>query len=95
MQELEAEVATLQQEMDAQKKQDEDLDKFIRNAKKYAGIETLDGYTLHELVSAIYVGAPDKSSGKRRQHIHIKYNGVGFIPLDELMKDELVEKEPA
>ena len=23
---------------------------------------------------------------KRVQHIHIKYDGLGFIPLDELMK---------
>lgn len=52
------------------------------------GIEELDGYTLRELVSAIYVDAPDKSSGKRVQHIHIKYDGLGFIPLDELMKKE-------
>ncbi len=40
------------------------------------------------LVQAIYVEAPDKSSGKRRQSIHIKYDGMGFIPLDELMKGE-------
>ena len=42
---------------------------------------------MHELVSAVYVDAPDKSIGKRRQHIHIKYDGLGFIPLDELMKE--------
>ena len=30
------------------------------------GIETLDPYTLRELVQAIYVEAPDKLSGKRR-----------------------------
>ncbi|XBA10690.1 hypothetical protein PXT33_001970 [Faecalibacterium taiwanense] len=35
-------------------------------------------------MSAIYVDAPDKSSGKRVQHIHIKYDGLGYIPLDEL-----------
>ena len=52
------------------------------------GIEELDGYALRELVSAIYVDAPDKSSGKRVQHIHIKYDGLGFIPLNELMKKE-------
>ena len=51
-------------------------------------IETLDPYALRELVSAIYAEAPDKSSGKRRQSIHIKYDGLGFIPLDELMKKE-------
>ena len=45
-------------------------------------------FALRELVSAIYVGAPDKSSGKRVQHIHIKYDGLGFIPLNELMKKE-------
>lgn len=52
------------------------------------GIDELDGYALRELVSAIYVDAPDKSSGKRVQHIHIKYDGLGFIPLNELMKKE-------
>lgn len=36
----------------------------------------------------LYVDAPDKSSSKCRQHIHIKYDGIGFIPLDELMKKE-------
>ena len=42
------------------------------------GIEELDGYALRELVSAIYVDAPVKSSGKRVQHILIKYDGLGF-----------------
>ena len=55
---------------------------------KYAAIETLEPYALRELVQAIYVEAPDKSSGKRRQNIHIKYDGLGFIPLDKLVKKE-------
>ena len=29
-----------------------------------------------------------RSSGAGSQHIHIKYDGLGFIPLDELMKKE-------
>ena len=45
-------------------------------------------YVAHELIKAIYVGAPDKSSGKRRQSIHIEYDLIGFIPLNELMKQE-------
>ena len=57
-------------------------------AHKYVGIETLDPYALRELVPSIYVEAPDKSSAKRRQSIHSKYDGLGFIPLDELMKGE-------
>ena len=28
----------------------------------------------------------DKSSSKRRQKIHIEYDGIGFIPLEELAK---------
>ncbi|MEA4965607.1 MAG: hypothetical protein VB055_07290 [Oscillospiraceae bacterium] len=39
-------------------------------------------------MSAIYVDVPDKSSGKQTQHIHIKYDGLGFIPLGELMKEK-------
>ena len=85
---MEAEAITLQQEIEVQERQNENLEKFIQKAHKYVGIEELDDYTLRELVSAIYVDAPDKSSGKRVQHIHIKYDGLGFIPLDELMKKE-------
>ena len=51
-------------------------------------IEEIDPYMFRELIQAIYVEAPDKSSGKHRQNIHIKYDGIGFIPLEELMKHE-------
>ena len=85
---LEAECITLRQEIEVQERQNENIEKFIQTAHKYVGIDELDGYVLRELVSAIYVDAPDKSSGKRVQHIHIKYDGLGFIPLNELMKEE-------
>ena len=45
-------------------------------------------YALRELVKGVYIEAPDKSSGKRRQNIRISYDLVGFIPLNELMKEE-------
>lgn len=85
---LEGECVTLRQEIEVQERQNENIEKFIQAAHKYVGIDELDGYALRELVSAIYVDAPDKSSGKRVQHIHIKYDGLGFIPLNELMKEE-------
>ena len=85
---LEAEVITLRQEIEVQERQNENVERFIQKARNYVGIETLDPYALRELVQAIYVDAPDKSTGKRRQHIHIKYDGIGFITLDELMKKE-------
>ena len=43
---------------------------------------------LRSLPRMIYVDAPDKTSGKRRQHIHIQYDGLGFIPLNELLTNE-------
>ncbi|MBR0162832.1 MAG: DUF4368 domain-containing protein [Oscillospiraceae bacterium] len=49
----------------------------------------LSSYTAHELIQAIYVGTPDKSSGKRCRSIHICYDLIGFIPLNELMKQEM------
>ena len=85
---LEVEAITLQQEIAVQERQNENIEKFIQKAHKYVGIEELDGYALRELVSAIYVDALDKFSGKRVQHIHIKYDGLCFIPLNELMKRE-------
>ena len=82
---LEGEAIHLREEIEVQEKQKEGIDQFIQAAKAHVGIEKLDGYVLHELVKAIYVGAPDRSSGRRVQHIYIEYNGIGFIPLNELM----------
>jgi hypothetical protein len=85
---LEDECVTLRQEIEVQERQNENIEKFIQTAHTYVGIDELDGYALRELVSAIYVDAPGKSSRKRVQHIHIKYDRLGFIPLNELMKEE-------
>ena len=85
---LEAEVVTLREEIQVQERQNENIEKFIQTAYKYVDIEELEPYALRELVQAIYVDAPDKSSGKRRQNVHIKYDGIGFIPLNELMQKE-------
>ena len=85
---LEAEVIALREEIQVQERQNENIEKFIQTAYKYVDIEELEPYALRELVQAIYVDAPDKSSGKRRQNVHIKYDGIGFIPLNELMQKE-------
>ena len=84
---LEQEVAQLQQELEVQEQQNENIEQFIRKVHKY---EDLTGLTrsLRDLVSGIYVSAPDKSTGKRRHSIHIKYDGIGFIPLEELTQRE-------
>ena len=82
---LEAEADRIRQEIEVQEAENDHLERFIEKARAYVGIKKLDGYILHELISAIYVSAPDKSSGHREQHIRIEYNGIGFIPIHELM----------
>ena len=85
---LEAEAITLQQEIEVQERQIENLEQFIQRVHKYEDLQELTPYALRELVKAIYIEAPDKSSGKRRQNIRISYDLVGFIPLNELVKEE-------
>ena len=87
-QDLKAVVESLRQEIEVQEQQNQNLDLFIERVQKYANLDELTPYAAHELIKAIYVGAPDKSSGKRRQSVYIQYDLIGFIPLDELMKQE-------
>lgn len=60
----------------------------IYKAKHYQDLNSLTPDALRDMVSAIYVGAPGKSSGKRQQKIEIYYDGAGFIPLNLLMQRE-------
>ena len=85
---LKAEVKGLQQQIHEQEQQAENIEQFVQRVKRNSTLTELTPYALRELVKAVYVDAPDKSSGKRVQHIHIKYDGLGFIPLNELMKKE-------
>lgn len=85
---LKVEIQTLQQEIEVQERQIENLEQFIQRVHKYEDLHEMTPYALRELVKGIYIEAPDKSSGKRRQGIRISYDLVGFIPVDELMKQE-------
>ena len=85
---LKEEIQTLQQEIEVQERQIEDLEQFIQRVRKYEDLDELTPYALRELFKAIYIEAPDKSSGKRHQGIRISYDLVGFIPVEELLKQE-------
>ena len=85
---LKTEAKSLQQEIQEQGRQAENLEKFIYRVHKNSTLTELTPYALSELVKAIYVEAPDKSSGKRKQRVHIEYDLVGYIPVDELIKAE-------
>ena len=64
------------------------MEQFVQRVKRNSTLTELTPYALRELVKAVYVDAPDKSSGKRRQKVHIEYDLVGYIPVDELLKAE-------
>ena len=85
---LKMEIQTLQQDIEVQERQIENLEQFIQRVHKYKDLDELTPYALRELVKGVYIEATDKSSGKRRQNIRISYDLVGFIPLNELMKEE-------
>ena len=85
---LKTDVIELQMNIEAQEHQNERLEKFIQKAKHYQDLDSLTPDSLRDMVSAIYVGAPDKSSGKRQQKIEIYYDGAGFIPLNLLIQRE-------
>ena len=89
---LKSEIISLQAEIAEQERQAENLELFIKKARKYEGLKELTPYALKGLVKAIYVEKPDKSSGKKKQKIRIQYDLVDFIPINELL---LKEKETA
>ena len=80
-------IEQLSKEITEQENQAADIDRLIRLAKKYLNLEKLTPTVLNVLVNAVYVHAPDKSSGHRVQDITISYNYIGILPahlLDEL-----------
>ena len=81
---LKAEVKGLQQQIHEQEQQAENIEQFVQRVKRNSTLTELTHYA----VEAVYVDAPDKSSGKRRQKVHIEYDLVGYIPVDELLKAE-------
>ena len=85
---LKVEIVNLQKEIEVQERQIEDLEQFIQRARRYTDLTELTPYALREFVKAVYVEASDKSSGKRKQRVHIEYDLVGYIPVDELIKAE-------
>ena len=86
---LKQETDELAKEIAKQEQHANDVERFIQQAQKYVGLEELTPYALHELVKAVYIEAPDESSGKRRQSIHISYDFVGFVPIHELLQEEM------
>ena len=56
----------------------------VRSRKSFTGSEKLTRTILNDMVNAVYVHAPDKSSGHRVQDVTISYNYIGILPANLL-----------
>ena len=77
---LESKLEQWQAELDEQEQHTEDVERFIRKCKQYTDLAELTPTILNDLVSKVFVEAPDKSDGKRKQNIHISYDLLGILP---------------
>ena len=82
--ELRAKIELLENEIQNQENHVESVDIFIRLAKKHLYLEKLTPAVLNDMVKAVYVHAPDKSSGHRVQDVDISYNHIGILPANLL-----------
>ena len=78
--ELREKLLRLNEEINKQEEQAENIDRFIGKVKKYLDLDELTLAVLNDMVKAVYVHAPDKSSGHREQQIDISYDLVGILP---------------
>ena len=82
--ELRAKIEVLENEIQNQENHVENVDRFIRVAKKHLNLEKLTPDVLNDMVQAVYVHAPDTSSGQRIQTVDISYNYIGILPANLL-----------
>lgn len=82
--ELRAKIELLENEIQNQEYQAENVDRFIRAAKKHPYLEKLTPDVLNDMVQAVYVHTPDTSSGQRIQDVDINYNYIGILPINLL-----------
>ena len=82
--ELREKITMPEEEIQNQEDQVENVDRFIQMAKKYLYLEKLTPAVLNDMVNAVYVHAPDKSSGHRVQDVDISYNHIGILPANLL-----------
>lgn len=62
----------------------ENVGRFIQMTKKYLHLEKLTSTVLNDMVNAIYVHAPDKSSGHRYRTWTSAHNDIGILPANLL-----------
>ena len=88
--ELRERIAALTKEISKQEDHVDNVDRFIRTVKKYLCLTELTPAILNDLVKAVCVHAPDKSSGHRVQDADISHNYIGILPA-LFLKDLITE----
>lgn len=78
--ELTEKVTVLTREIAEQEEQATSVERFICQVKKHLTLDQLTPVVVNDMIKAIYVHAPDISSGKRVQEVEICYNYVGILP---------------
>ena len=78
--ELREKLLQLNEEILQLEEQAENIDRFISKVRKYLDLDELTPAILNDMIKAVYVHAPDKSSGHREQQIDISYDLVGILP---------------
>ena len=77
---LQDKLLLLDEEIPQQEEQAENIDRFIGKVQKYLILQELTPTILNEMVKAVYVHAPDKSSGHWVQGIDISYDLIRILP---------------
>ena len=90
---LQVRLPKLKADMYEQEQRSNDVDRFVDKCKAYVDTEEFSPTVLGDLVHNVYIEAPDKSSGKRAQKIHISYDLLGFLPEFGASENERLEKE--
>jgi len=78
--ELTEKINTLSVEIAEQEYQATNVERFIRQVKKYLMVDALALAVVNDMIKVIYVYAPYTSSGKRVQEVVICNNYVGILP---------------
>lgn len=86
--ELRETVAKLTAEIEQQKEQADNLERFIEKVHKYFDLQELTPTILNDMVKRVEVHAPQMVDGHRTQQIDIYYDLVGFLPLSLFQQEK-------
>jgi Site-specific recombinases, DNA invertase Pin homologs len=79
--ELKAQAQQLEKEISGIEQEQFNFKQFTATVRKYVGIRELTPEIANDFIKRIIVHAPDKSSGKRVQHVQIVFNFIGEVEL--------------